>query len=251
MLHETCYFSSDYESELKSLEDPVNMVKQTKVVQFPYTVAVSCEPLPQFVADAQETVEKTEEELAAALERRRENGKRLQEMQARQRAEKVSACLLAGRDHELTMRLAAKIAELDEYKLLVADRINMKRADFLRRISEETPFETEAELESWIKKTEADVKRKQRKEQGLEEPVEEEPSFPLVDRPDEELDEEEIKEKRRQRLMKAGWEARVKLREEKRREKERLEEEVRLEEQEKATDPVGWARRMKEEQEVS
>jgi len=120
----------------------------------------------------------------------------------------------------------------------------------LRRVSEETPFDTEAELESWIKKTEADVKRKQRKEQGVEEPVEEDPSFPLVDRPDEELDEEEIKEKRRQRLMKAGWEARVKLREEKRREKERLEEEVRLEEQEKATDPVGWARRMKEEQEV-
>ena len=35
-------------------------------------------------------MEKTEEELAAALERRRENGKRLQEMQAKQRAEKVS-----------------------------------------------------------------------------------------------------------------------------------------------------------------
>jgi actin-related protein 5 len=201
-------------------------------------------------ADGQETVEKTEEELAAAAERRRENGKRLQEMQARQRAEKVSFWSSIAW-HKLTVQLAAKIAELDEYKLLVADRINMKRADFLRRVSEETPFDTEAELEAWIKKTEADVKRKQRKEQGVEEPVEEDPSFPLVDRPDEELDEEEIKEKRRQRLMKAGWEARVKLREEKRREKERLEEEVRLEEQEKATDPLGWARRMKEEQEVS
>jgi hypothetical protein len=35
------------------------------------------------------------------------------------------------------------------------------------------------------------------------------------------LTEEEIKEKRRQRLMKAGWEARVKAREEKRKEKEK------------------------------
>lgn len=144
-----------------------------------------------------------------------------------------------------------KIAELDEYKLLVADRINMKRADFLRRVSEETPFDTEAELETWIKKTEADIKRKQKKDQGGEDVPEEDPSFPLVDRPDEELGEEELKEKKRQRLMKAGWEARVKIREEKKREKERVEEEIRLEEQEKATDPVGWAARMREEQEVS
>ena len=90
MLQETCYFSSDYESELKSLEDPANMVKQTKVVQFPYTVAVSRSFRNLIRADGQESVEKTEEELAAAAERRRENGKRLQEMQARQRAEKVS-----------------------------------------------------------------------------------------------------------------------------------------------------------------
>lgn len=38
----------------------------------------------------QEIAEKSEAELAAATERRREQGKRLQEMQARQRAEKVS-----------------------------------------------------------------------------------------------------------------------------------------------------------------
>jgi len=41
MTHETCYFSADYESELKSLEDPANMSNMTKVVQFPFTVPVS------------------------------------------------------------------------------------------------------------------------------------------------------------------------------------------------------------------
>lgn len=133
----------------------------------------------------------------------------------------------------------------------MAERANLKKADFLIRISESTPFETEAELESWIKKTEAEVRRKQRKEQGLEEEPEEEPTFPLVDRPDEELNEDEIKEKRKQRLMKAGWEARVKIREEKRREKERLDEEKRQEELERATDPQAWAARLREEQEVS
>lgn len=85
-----------------------------------------------------------------------------------------------------------------------------------------TPFESEAELETWIKRTEVEIRRKQRKDLGEEAEPEEDPTFPLVDRPDEELNEEEQKEKKRQRLMKAGWEARNKLREEKRREKERL-----------------------------
>lgn len=111
---------------------------------------------------------------------------------------------------------------MDEYKMLVAERGSLKKADWVQRISDTTPFETEAELEAWIKKTELEVRRKQKREMGEEPEPEEEPSFPLADRPDEELTEEEIKEKRRQRLMKAGWEARVKVREEKRKERERL-----------------------------
>lgn len=98
----------------------------------------------------------------------------------------------------------------------------MKKADFQQRVAATTPFETEAEMEAWIKRTEVEVRRKQKRAMGEEPEPEEEPSFPLVDRPDEELTEEEIKDKRRQRLMKAGWEARVKVREEKRKEKERL-----------------------------
>lgn len=77
MYHETCYFSSDYDEEIRSLADPANMAAMTKVVQFPFT-----QP---------EVIEKTEEELAAQMERRKENGRRLQEMQAKQRAEKVCA----------------------------------------------------------------------------------------------------------------------------------------------------------------
>lgn len=77
MFRETCYFSSDYESELRSLENPAQMSAMTKVLQFPY-------PKP-------DVVEKTEEELAAQLERRKAQGQRLQEMQAKLRAEKVSS----------------------------------------------------------------------------------------------------------------------------------------------------------------
>lgn len=76
MVRETCYFAGDYDQEIRDLGDPAKMTAATKVVQFPYAVS--------------EVAEKTEAELAAALERRREQGKRLQEMQSRQRLEKVA-----------------------------------------------------------------------------------------------------------------------------------------------------------------
>ncbi|KAK8845440.1 hypothetical protein IAR55_006153 [Kwoniella newhampshirensis] len=220
MYRETCYFATDYDEELRSLADPDKLSAMTKIVQFPFAKP--------------EVSEKTEAELAAALERRKEQGRRLQEMQAKQRAEK----------------LAAKMAELEEYRLLLSERPTMKKAEFVSRLVETTPFETEAELDAWIKRTEIEIRKKQRKDLGMDEEPEEEPSFPLVDRPDSELTEDEVKEKRRQRLMKAGWEARVKLREEKRKEKARLEEEKRREQEERETNLMGWTLKLKDEQEA-
>lgn len=61
---------------------------------------------------------------------------------------------------------------------------------------------------------------------GDGEAMAEEPSpqdqFPLVDTPDDELDQEGIKEKRRQRLLKSNWEARERIKKEKQEERERL-----------------------------
>lgn len=142
------------------------------------------------------------------------------------------------------------MVELEEYRSILAERPKMKKAEFIARVSETTPFDSEAELEAWIKKTEAEIKRKQRKDQGLEDEPEEEPVFPLIDLPDEGLTEDEVKEKRRQKLMKAGWDARVKLREEKKKEKERREEEKRQEEMFRATDPAAWSAKLRDEQEV-
>jgi actin-related protein 5 len=142
------------------------------------------------------------------------------------------------------------MVELEEYKILLSERPTMKKPDFISRLVSDTPFDTESELESWIKKTEDEIKRKQRKDMGEEEPEEADPVFPLVDRPDTDLTEEEIKEKRRQRLMKAGWEARVKAREEKKREKDRQEDIKRQEEEYRQRDPTGWSDRLRAEQEV-
>jgi actin-related protein 5 len=48
------------------------------------------------------------------------------------------------------------------------------------------------------------------------------PTFPLVDVPDQDLDEEQKKEKRKQRMMKGAHLARQKLKEEKQAEKDKL-----------------------------
>jgi actin-related protein 5 len=75
MVRETAYFSYDYPTELETLSDPEKMSEIDKVVQFDYA-------LPEVNL-------KTDEEIAKSTERRREQGRKLQEMAAKQRAEKV------------------------------------------------------------------------------------------------------------------------------------------------------------------
>lgn len=92
-------------------------------------------------------------------------------------------------------------------------------------------------------------------------------SFPLVDTPDEEvrtsyygkyfvlnfrvqLDEEGIKEKRKQKLLKAGYDARERARKEKEREREAKEAEGKREEEERERDLEGWANKLRQEHEV-
>jgi len=82
MLQTFCEFSSDYSSLLRSLSDPVTLSRSGKIIQFPFS---------QPAVD-----EKTEEEQARLAERRKEQGKRLQEMAAKARMEKVSTSRLIG-----------------------------------------------------------------------------------------------------------------------------------------------------------
>jgi actin-related protein 5 len=75
MLQNFCEFSTDYTSLLRRLKDPLELKASEKIIQFP------------FVINVQE--EKSDAELARLAERRREQGKKLQEMQVKMRAEKV------------------------------------------------------------------------------------------------------------------------------------------------------------------
>ena len=71
-----------------------------------------------------------------------------------------------------------------------------------------------------------------------------------MDVPDEELDEDQLKEKKKQKLMKAGHEARERAKREKEREREERAAEERREEEERDRDLGGWAARLRREQET-
>ncbi|GLB36675.1 putative actin family protein [Lyophyllum shimeji] len=218
MLRNFCEFATDYSSILRTLKDPLQMRAHERIVQFP------------FVLPTHE--EKTEEELARLAEKRKEQGRKLQEMAAKTRMEK-----LVQKENDLRYLL-----DLRER------RDDMSKREWMIKLQEEG-FDDEAGLEETIKKLEGDLKKARKKEAEGEDIVEE-PSFPLVDVPDAELDEEGLKEKKKQKLMKAGFEARARARREKEQERAEKELEEKREEEEREMDLTGWSRRMRQEQEA-
>jgi len=77
MFQNFCEVSADFPGLLRRLRDPLQLRASQVVVQFPFVMPV--------------TEEKTEEELARITERRKEQGKKLQEIAANKRMEKVSS----------------------------------------------------------------------------------------------------------------------------------------------------------------
>lgn len=76
MLRDHCYFSLDYNEDIKALSDPEAIVRMDRVIQFPYA--------------AVEHVETAEEAVARMQEKKREQGRRLQAQAAAVRLQKVS-----------------------------------------------------------------------------------------------------------------------------------------------------------------
>lgn len=82
MLHNFCDFAADYQTLLRTLKDPMQLRLSDKIIQFPFSLPVQ--------------EEKTEEEIARIAEKRKEQGKKLQEMAAKSRMEKVAASFFFG-----------------------------------------------------------------------------------------------------------------------------------------------------------
>ncbi|SGY61894.1 BQ5605_C007g04619 [Microbotryum silenes-dioicae] len=216
-----CYVSEDYRADLQAMADPVKMVDVNRIVQFPF--------IPPIVE------EKTEEELAKAADKKKESGRRLQEQVQKQRSEKM----------------ARQEEELLTFGELRASKANGRRVDFEKRLKA-AGFISEEDLDEYLKKVEKSLTKARNKDLGIVEDDQnkEPPVFPLVDVPDHTLNEADLKEKRRQRLMKAGYDARIRMKAEKEQENLIEQERRRLDDEKRITDFEGWIGGMRKEHEV-
>lgn len=80
--------------------------------------------------------------------------------------------------------------------------------------------------------------------------MQEEPSFPLVDIPDHLLNEADLKEKRKQKLMKAGYDARIRAKAEREAEKQKQEAEQKADEEARLRNPTQWKVNLRQRHEV-
>ncbi|KAJ1952380.1 Nuclear actin-protein involved in chromatin remodeling, partial [Dipsacomyces acuminosporus] len=194
------YVSEDYDKELSCYLTKEHLETKDQIIQCSF-------PMPSLD-------ERTEEEIQRATERRREQAKKMQEMAAKKRQEKVEA-----REKELAELLALRESKQD-----------MDTGSFVMRLKE-AELANEKELDEAIEDAQGFVARAHNKDLGIETEEKQEPSFPLVDIPNEELTEEQKHEKRKQVFLKASHDARERARVEKEKEKQKQEELARQDEE--------------------
>ncbi|GAA6061978.1 hypothetical protein JCM10212_005222 [Sporobolomyces blumeae] len=220
MYRDHCYNATpDYATAIRSFSTPNEIVSKDRIVQFP------------FVSPVYE--EKTEEELQKLADRKKEAARRLQEQAAKQRADKME------RQQE----------ELVVFGELKAQQAGMSKADFAKKLKD-YGFSSIEDLDEYLKKTEKSLTRARNKELGIDETENKEPpSFPLIDVPDHTLNEDDLKEKRKQKLMKAGYDARIRMKAEKEEERLRKEEEERRDRELREGDFERWLKGLRDEHE--
>ncbi|TIB39379.1 hypothetical protein E3P86_01149 [Wallemia ichthyophaga] len=210
-------YANDYSDFIKRMEDPDQLKKSDYVIQFPYVA-------PVFDG-------KSAEELERQAEKKREAGRRLQEQAAKTRSEK----------------LVNKEAEIKWMEQLRETKAKEPANVYLRKLQEEG-FDDEKDLEDLYKRTVKTLQQGRDRELGIEEPTEKEtPKFTLVDIPDAQLNEEELKEKKKQRLLKAGYDARMRAKEEKEAEAKKLEDKARMDAYEKEHHFDRWLQKLRDD----
>ncbi|KAF2097217.1 actin-like ATPase domain-containing protein [Rhizodiscina lignyota] len=209
LVREHCYISQDYETEISNFLDWTGLEDRDHIIQHPFTEQV--------------VVQKSEEELARQAEKRKENGRRLQEQAAKMRLDK----------------LIRKEQDLSYYKEL-QEKIALTSKKEARRMLESDDFDDESQLDKKVKELEKSIRKARKQDVGDVEEPEEAPVFPLLEIPDETLDEEGLKQKRQQRLMKSNYDARQRAKAEKEREKAKAAEEERLDNEKRENNLDGW-----------
>jgi len=210
MLRDHGYVSQAYDEELASYLEWKDLEDRDIVVQYPYTEVV--------------VEQKTEEELAKIAERKKESGRRLQQQAAKMRLEK----------------LMKKEQDLEYYKNLQRNITDVTKKE-LRRQLDSNDIKDENQLEKIIKDLEKAVRKARTKDVGGDpEEEQEQPNFDLLDIPDDQLDDTQLKQKRQQRLLKSNHEARARAKAEKEAEKARVVEEERADTERRENDLENW-----------
>ncbi|GAM91496.1 hypothetical protein ANO11243_095470 [Dothideomycetidae sp. 11243] len=209
LVRKHCYISQDYQNDMERFLDWTGLEDRDLTIQMPFV--------------EKEVQVKTEEELARAEEKRKEGGRRLQEQAAKMRLEK----------------LIRKEQELEYYRDLQQKLATATKKDS-RAMLEAEDFDDEAQLEKKMREMEKSIRKQRNKDVGDFEEQEEVPTYPLLDIPDDQLDEESLKQKKAQRLLKANHDARARAKAEKEREKARIAEEQRLDDEAREKDPDTW-----------
>lgn len=210
LVRDHCYVSQDYEKELSGYLEWTGLEDRDRIIQHPFTERIE--------------IQKSEEELARAAEKRKESGRRLQEQAAKMRLEK----------------LIKKEEELTYYKDLQRRVQEAPSKKETKRLLDGDEFKDETQLDRKVKEMERSIRRARNKDVGDFEEEVEIPTFPLLEIPDDQLDEDGIKQKRQQRLQKSGYDARQRAKAEKAAEKARLAEEQRLDDEKREKFPDLW-----------
>lgn len=211
ILRDHAYVLKDYDTELASYLDMRNLEHNDVVIQVPVEIAP-------------EKAKKSEEELARQAEKRREQGRRLQEQAQKKRLEK----------------LVQKEQEYEYYTQLRDTLATLSKAEAERRAQAEE-FDGVADLAKYIDNLEKSLRKA--RAQDFDEPEEDinpETAWPLAEIPDADLSEDQIKEKRRQKLLKSNYDARMRAKEEKQKEEEARLQLKKEEEEWRARDLAGW-----------
>lgn len=152
MVEEFCYVADDYNTEVDAMSKPDGLAERDRIVQFPFTVAVSAELYYSFrhISSCrymsinfcwptllQEKDEKTEEELALQAERRKQSGLRLQEQTQKLRLEKV--CFVA-------------LCTGSAVRLLSSNADGLLREHFIQLMQKENDLQYYAQLKEWKNK---------------------------------------------------------------------------------------------------
>lgn len=213
MYEDYCYVSQDYDDELKGFLSLDTLESKNVVVEAPFVEILQ----PQ----------KTEEELRIQAEKRKESGKRLQEQAKQKRIE----------------RLIQKEEELEYYNQ-VKEQLKDQPKKKVLHILQSSGFDDERDFKKYLYNLERSLKKSQaaNEESGdiEEEQDPNEGKFDLVDVPDENLTDDQIKEKRKQKFLKASLDARKKAKEEKERAAQEEQERQIKEQQWRETDLDGW-----------